>query len=202
MRRVSLDAQFRCGGSEAYVSGFSGCWAWHRWRPMAWEADERFALDVVETATELESRLSAYRDSGYGARMTAGFCWPWSDPTSDGRLVPDVEIGSWSRPWNLKGDRGLPGAPPAALWASRPEGFGQVGCVYTAQGFEYDWNGVIIGPDLVWRKDRWVAQRKRKGSGLPVDQVSQRCRVRSPCPPRLQGADDTGNGRDPAVQHG
>ena len=42
----------------------------------------------------------------------------------------------------------------------RPEGFGQVGCVYTAQGFEYDWNGVIIGPDLVWRTDRWVSRRK------------------------------------------
>lgn len=23
--------------------------------------------------------------------------------------------------------------------------------MYTAQGFEYDWNGVIVGPDLVWR---------------------------------------------------
>jgi DUF2075 family protein len=93
--------------------------------------------------------------------MTAGFCWSWSDPTSDGRLVPDVEIESWSRPWNLNGDRGLPGAPPAALWASRPEGFGQVGCVYTAQGFEYDYAGVIIGPDLVWRDDRWVARPER-----------------------------------------
>ena len=40
-----------------------------------------------------------------------------------------------------------------------PAGFGQVGCVYTAQGFEYDWNGVIIGPDFVWRDDRWVAVR-------------------------------------------
>ena len=35
-----------------------------------------------------------------------------------------------------------------------------MGCVYTAQGFEYDWNGVIIGPDLVWRGDRWVARRE------------------------------------------
>ena len=31
--------------------------------------------------------------------------------------------------------------------------------MYTAQGFEYDWNGVILGPDLVWRTDRWVPQR-------------------------------------------
>lgn len=161
VHQVSLDAQFRCGGSEAYVIWVQRLLGLTGGGPTTWEADERFALDVVETPAELESRLSAYRDSGYGARMTAGFCWPWSDPRSDGHLVRDVEIGSWSRPWNLKGDRGLPGAPPSALWASKPEGFGQVGCVYTAQGFEYDWNGVIIGPDLVWRTNRWVAQRKQ-----------------------------------------
>ena len=34
-----------------------------------------------------------------------------------------------------------------------------MGCVYTAQGFEYDWNGVIIGPDLVWRGNDWAVVR-------------------------------------------
>jgi DUF2075 family protein len=92
--------------------------------------------------------------------MTAGFCWPWSDPRPDGSLVDDVTIGNWRRPWNLRGERGVGGAPPASLWATDPAGFGQVGCIYTAQGFEYDWNGVILGPDLVWREGRWVAQPK------------------------------------------
>ena len=31
--------------------------------------------------------------------------------------------------------------------------------MYTAQGFEYEWNGVLIGPDLVWRTNRWVPVR-------------------------------------------
>jgi DUF2075 family protein len=50
------------------------------------------------------------------------------------------------------------GAPGRPFWSSDPAAFGQVGCVYTAQGFEYDWSGVVMGPDLVWRVDRWVAQ--------------------------------------------
>jgi Uncharacterized conserved protein (DUF2075) len=33
------------------------------------------------------------------------------------------------------------------------------GCVYTAQGFEYDWSGVILGPDLVWRDGRFTSVR-------------------------------------------
>ncbi len=31
--------------------------------------------------------------------------------------------------------------------------------MYTAQGFEYDWNGVILGPDLVWRDGRFTTVR-------------------------------------------
>lgn len=91
--------------------------------------------------------------------MTAGYCWPWSNPRDDGSLVPDVAVGSWAKPWNLRGDRAVGNAPPAALWASAEGGFEQVGCVYTAQGFEYHWNGVLLGPDFVWRTDRWVTVR-------------------------------------------
>ncbi len=157
---VELNAQFRCGGSDLYVRWVSALLGLSGEAPFRWEGDDRFELDVVGSPEELESRLTAYRDQGYGARMTAGFCWPWSDPRSDGTLVPDVKIGTWERPWNLKGDRALPGAPPAALWASHPDGFNQVGCVYTAQGFEYDWNGVIFGDDFVRRGDRWVSRRE------------------------------------------
>ncbi len=35
-------------------------------------------------------------------------------------------------------------------WAYRPEGVKQVGCIYTAQGFEFDYIGVIIGDDLIY----------------------------------------------------
>ncbi|WP_137123420.1 DNA/RNA helicase domain-containing protein [Segeticoccus rhizosphaerae] len=108
----------------------------------------------------MEAYLRARLDDGYSARMAAGYCWPWSDPRPDGTLVPDVQIDGWSRPWNLKGDRSIGGAPAAALWATDPAGFGQVGCVYTAQGFEYDYAGVVLGPDLVWREGRWLPVRR------------------------------------------
>lgn len=62
-------------------------------------------------------------------------------------------------PWNLKTDRAVNGIPSRLFWATDPAGFDQVGCVYTAQGFEYDWAGVIIGPDLVARNGRLVSVR-------------------------------------------
>ena len=201
VQTIALEAQFRCGGSDLYVRWVVDLLGLTGNSPWAWTGDDRFQLDVADSPEELESRLRAYLDQGYGARMTAGYCWPWSDPRADKTLVPDVQIDGWSRPWNSKSDRALPGAPPSALWASRPDGFGQVGCVYTAQGFEYDWNGVILGPDLVWRTDRWVSRREfNKDPDFRSPEERQRCRVRPAGAQRLQGPADPRDGRDTPVQ--
>ena len=198
VQQIDLDAQFRCGGS-AGVRRVGGAAARPRARrPDPVEAATRTSTSRSPTRPpEMEARSSrpSSRD-GYGARMAAGYCWPWSDPRPDGSLVPDVQIGDWSRPWNLKGERSVGGAPPAALWATDPAGFGQVGCVYTAQGFEYDWNGVILGPDLVWRDDRWIAVRSaNKDPDFRNRTKVSDARVRPPGPQRLQGAADPRHAR-------
>ncbi|MFJ8636791.1 DNA/RNA helicase domain-containing protein [Streptomyces sp. NPDC093568] len=171
-RVVELDSQFRCGGSDAYLRWVVRLLGLEGDEAVVWEPDGRMQLEVVDSPEELEALLDEKRSKGYGARLSAGFCWRWSDAKPGEPLPADVQIGDWRRPWNLKGDRSIMGAPPSALWATDPAGFGQVGCVYTAQGFEYDWSGVIIGPDLVWRENGWVVDRAasrdpalRKGSG-------------------------------------
>lgn len=158
-RVVSLASQYRCGGSDAYLRWVVRLLGIEGEGPEPWESDDRMTLEVVDSPAAMEEFLRAKRAQGYGARMSAGYCWKWSDAKPGQPLPSDVVIGDWQRPWNLKGDRSVMGAPPAALWATDPAGFDQVGCVYTAQGFEYDWSGVIIGPDLVWRGDQWVVDR-------------------------------------------
>ncbi|MFG3495081.1 DNA/RNA helicase domain-containing protein [Streptomyces sp. NPDC047928] len=157
---VPLDSQFRCGGSDAYVRWVVRLLGLEPGGPVAWEPDDRMQLMLADSPQEMEALLADRRSQGYSARMSAGYCWKWTKKSPPGQALPaDVVIGEWERPWNVFGDRAVGGAPPAALWATDPAGFGQVGCVYTAQGFEYDWSGVIIGPDLVWRGDNWVTDR-------------------------------------------
>lgn len=156
---IVLGEQFRCGGSAAYVEWVERLLGLADGGPAAWDGDPAFDVRVAETPEEMEQLIGAKHVEGSSARMSAGYCWRWSDPTSDGQLVADVSIGSWARPWNVKGDKRVGDAPPSALWASEPGGIDQVGCVYTAQGFEYDWSGIIIGPDLVWRDGGFVSQR-------------------------------------------
>ncbi|WP_432484637.1 DNA/RNA helicase domain-containing protein [Kineococcus esterisolvens] len=157
---VELDAQFRCGGSAEYVRWVQRLLGLDDADVEDWAGDDTFEVVVADTPEEMEQFLAAKREEGYSARMSAGYCWPWSKtPSPGGGLVPDVRIDDWARPWNVPGDRAVGDAPPAALWATEPGGFGQVGCIYTAQGFEYDWSGVIIGPDLLWRDGRFVSDR-------------------------------------------
>jgi DUF2075 family protein len=64
-------------------------------------------------------------------------------------------------PWNARPDSGALGVdiPKSHYWATDPHGLEQVGCVYTAQGFEFDYIGVIFGLDLVYRPGiGWVGQ--------------------------------------------
>ncbi|WP_405406128.1 DNA/RNA helicase domain-containing protein [Streptomyces sp. NBC_01104] len=164
---IPLDSQFRCGGSDAYLRWTVRLLGLEPGGPVQWDPDDKMKLVVADSPQEMEEFLEGRRAQGFGARISAGYCWKWSKKVPPGQALPaDVVIGGWERPWNVFGERAVAGAPPAALWATDPAGFGQVGCVYTAQGFEYDWSGVILGPDLVWREDGWVTDRT--GSKDPV----------------------------------
>jgi len=155
--RVDLDGQFRCGGSRLYENWITGFLKLENKDEFVWESDPNFQLQSVNSPEEMEEKLRIKNAEGFKARITAGYCWTWNDPNSDGSLPKDVVIGGWAKPWNVKSDRGIGGYLSGELWAIDPRGFDQIGCVYTVQGFEYDWNGVIMGPDLVWRNNTWVA---------------------------------------------
>ena len=156
-----LETYFRCGGSEAYVAWVENTLELRRTPNTLLDPQEEFDFEVVDSPQELEALIRAEHAAGFTARLSAGFCWRWSEPLHDGSLVPDVHVGDWSMPWNAKSNAGrlAAGIPKENFWASDPRGVDQVGCVYTAQGFEYDYAGVIFGRDLVWRpRSGWLGQ--------------------------------------------
>lgn len=156
-----LEAQFRCNGSDAFIQWVDNTLELERTSHVLWQADDPFELAIAESPGDLTAGIIRRAEAGESARLVAGYCWPWSDPNPDGTLVDDVVIGNWSMPWNARPDsrRLAEGIPRSHFWATDPGGLAQVGCVYTAQGFEFDHVGVIWGRDLVWRaRDGWVFQ--------------------------------------------
>ena len=164
--RIDLTGQFRCGGSVGYTQWLDRLLGLEPGGPIPWTNDD-FELVVVDSPQELEAWLQEKQtEVGGTGRIAAGYCWPWSDPDPNGQLIEDVVIGEWRRPWNAKPGKRVKGAPESHYWATDPRGFGQVGCIYTAQGFEYDWGAVIIGPDLKWTGNGWYADREASADNV------------------------------------
>lgn len=169
LREYDLATQFRCGGCVEYVQWVDYLLAFRPTPPdQGWK--DRFKFSIVGDPEELDDLLDDAGTRKRSARLLAGFGWPWSNPLKGGGLVDDVRIGVWSRPWNPKRDpkkNYRPDNDPYTIWATTDSGRDQVGCIYSAQGFEFDCVGVIWPPDLVWRRGAWVAQ-KTKSSDKPV----------------------------------
>jgi uncharacterized protein len=161
IQEFELETQFRCAGSKGFVSWVDNTLGLDETANPFWDGSEGFDFQIVDSVEQLDAMIRSKADEGHTARLVAGFCWPWSNPLDDGSLVPDVKVGAWQMPWNAKSDAGrlADGIPQERFWASDPRGINQVGCIYTAQGFEFDYVGVIFGRDLRWdpKSESWIA---------------------------------------------
>ena len=136
-----LKTQFRCSGSDAYLQWLDKVLGITDSEESSFDAKMQFRIysNPMDLMNEIRKRNSEKKNC---ARIVAGFCWPWSPPNSDRTLVKDVRIGDFAMPWEKK--------DTFWKWATDDSGMEQVGTVYTAQGFEFDFIGVIFGNDLIY----------------------------------------------------
>jgi hypothetical protein len=159
-----LKSQFRCSGSDRYLNWLDNTLMIRETANKYLTKNEKMDFRIFDSASDLYAAIKEKnRAKANSARMAAGFCWPWSDPKPDGSLVEDVVIGDFRMPWEGRGNRKLAkGIPYWYQWAYDPNGVNQCGCIYTIQGFEFDYVGVIIGDDLVYEplSDAWIGKRE------------------------------------------
>ncbi len=151
VEECELTSQFRCNGSDNYMDWMEQV-LYNREVTSSFHSED-FDLRIFDDPQEMYDQLVIQdKVEGQTARLMAGFCWPWSTDVIDGDLVKDVKIGDFAMPWETS-DR-VPYQlltkkyPKWFEWAYKPLGIEQMGCIYTSQGFEFDYAGVIIGGDL------------------------------------------------------
>lgn len=148
----TLTAQFRCGGSDGYLNWLDDVL---QIRPTGnfdnW-AQDQYDFRVFDNPGGLYRELRS-RNIENKARLVAGYSWDW--PT-EGRQrrghAKHVTVDGLSLPWNFTGEN----------WATAADGIDQVGCVHTCQGVEFDWLGVLIGPDLRFEAGRVIGDPDRR----------------------------------------
>ncbi len=172
-----LEVQFRCAGSDGFINWIDNTLGIRRTANVIWDGADGFDFRIIDSPEQLDGLIRSRTEQGFTARLAAGFCWPWSQPGTDGTLIDDVVVGDFRRPWNARPEakRLAPGIPPAPLWATDPGGVDQVGCVYTIQGFELDYVGILWGLDLAYDLDgrTWVAH-KEHSSDSTVKRAKER----------------------------
>ena len=155
---TELYSQFRCNGSDNYLNWLDQIM--YNKQITSHFKSEEFDFKIFDNPQDLYDAIKEQNDKeSQTARLCAGFCWPWSDKTDEnGDLLKEVKIGSFAMPWETKDT--IKPRPKGYVqwyeWAYKPEGIKQVGCIYTAQGFEFDYIGVIVGKDLRYDKETGV----------------------------------------------
>ncbi len=144
---MELKAQFRCSGAEGFVN-----WVAHTLQIEdtanfeGWDHED-FEFRIFDDPNEMREMIRQKNtETNNNARMVAGFAWDWSeekDASVDDVAIPEKHF---SMPWNARNQR--------ALFAVKPDSVGQVGCIHTVQGLEFDYVGVIIGNDLKYDPDK------------------------------------------------
>ncbi len=144
-----LKTQFRCSGSDAYLQWLDDALGLRETDFNVFDKKMEFKIfnDPLSMKQAIDQKNQEKLNS---ARIVAGFCWPWSEPNPDSSLVNDVKVGNLAMPWEKKDE--------FWKWATDKSGMEQVGTVYTSQGFEFDYIGVIFGNDLVYdeKKQEWI----------------------------------------------
>ena len=130
-----LQSQMRLRASEDFVSYIRHAIAGtQRTREIFADYDLRMFDDVNEMYQELEAR-----EQEFGlCRLIAGYAWPWRSKKEPGYF--DIEIGGLQFRWN----------GTTKDWVNSPNAFREVGSIHTIQGYDLNFAGVIIGPDLVF----------------------------------------------------
>lgn len=156
IEEVELTSQFRCNGSDNYLDWLESILSYTNEKRIL-KKEDNFDFQIIGSPDKLYEIIKEKNSlKKMSARIVAGYCWHWSNKLdANGELVKDVKIGNFEMPWETHGDIKPPkGYVKWYEWAYKPEGIKQVGCIYTAQGFEFDYIGVIVGPDLKYDRLR------------------------------------------------
>jgi DUF2075 family protein len=157
-----LKTQFRCSGSDGYLNWLDNALGIRETANLMLTKNEKMDFRIFDGPQSLyEAIRKKNEEKPNSARMVAGFCWPWSDPNPDGTLKEDVVIGDFRMTWEAKNEatKVAAGIPRAKLWAYDPNGVSQMGSIYTIQGFEFDYVGVVFGDDLAYDPENgWVGK--------------------------------------------
>ena len=136
---AKLNSQFRCNGSDGYLSWIDNTLQIRQTANIRLAADD-YDFRIFSDPNQLFETIKEKNQINNKARVVAGYCWDWNskkNPNAYDIILPEFHF---KKRWNLNADKNL--------WIIGNKSIEEIGCIHTCQGLELDYVGVIIGPDM------------------------------------------------------
>ena len=135
-----LDSQFRCNGSDGYIAWLDNILEIRETANYDLEGFD-YEFKVFDDPNEMRKAIEEKNKINNKSRIVAGYCWEWPKGNRRNPNFHDIVIPEYNfeMSWNLEGGE---------LFAIGEDTVKQAGCIHTTQGLEFDYIGIIIGPDM------------------------------------------------------
>ncbi len=137
-KQYELVSQMRVEGGEDYLKYIDDLLAL---KPVREWNFPKYELKFFSHVGEMFDEIKKQNTKHSLARMVAGYAWPWS--TKKGKADHDMEIDGVKLTWNSTN----------IDWIYSPNSINEVGCIHTVQGYDLNYAGIIIGPELSYDEE-------------------------------------------------
>jgi DUF2075 family protein len=144
-----LRSQFRCNGSDGYIAFLDDLLGLRQTANKTFDL-EGFDFEVFDNSCEMRDKLRELNMPHNKAKMVSGYCYDWNVKNNRGDWDIMLKDGFQAK-WNLPEN--------SMLWAVLSSSFEEVGCIHTCQGLKFDYVGVIIGKDLIYRNGKVMTSK-------------------------------------------
>lgn len=144
IHELELVSQFRCNGSDGYLAWIDDVLQIRETANTNFIGKD-YDFRVYDNPNDLLKDIKQLNKINNKSRLLAGYCWDWNKETRTKSEVPDIVLPehNFGISWNLDN---------TATWATDENSVSEAGVIHTCQGLEFDYVGVIIGDDLIFRE--------------------------------------------------
>lgn len=150
---LSLDYQFRCNGSDEYLSFVDYILGLNDKLP---SNSINYDFKIIDSPNELFEIIKKKNEIN-PSRLVAGYCWNWNKKEMNNTNYHDIKIGDFEISWNLGQNQTF----------AIDDSINEAGCVHSVQGLEFDYVGVIIGKDIKYKDNQVITDYNAHGSADP-----------------------------------
>ncbi len=149
-KHYHLSSQLRVRGGDDYIKFISSLFSNNQTTAPKFKGyDFRYFTNI----NQMRDTIIALNNKHGLARLVAGYAWNWNTKNSKDENDYDIDLDGLKLRWNSTN----------IDWVNSKNAVNEVGCIHTVQGYDLNYVGVIIGPELKYDKltKRIIVDKKK-----------------------------------------